>query len=353
MILYQTNDMESAIRTMAARNPHSVVNTAYKCNRRIKMRGAMIYDVLNAHFAWALGADIAARIARWQESGGVLFYRGSWIRDRLPPADALLFVECPFQHYEYENLAERIRKEVIIYRPPTWELHDEAIDFSYPLAWKFQVLDLAIYGLAGRSDLHPRLEAAIRYSSLGEATSSAFTLEDLSICSGFTPVEVTKLLHSRQYSHTVRCYKCFVPQQEPEDPEQLAMYRILENEPDVHDGTRMLRNLELAARFKHETKGYRVPKFKTFLFKMVRTGDVGRLPDIYVASSITRSRSWSVMWNAKMRARREEWAKMRDLIDQAPEYILSERAEPILYEERTVDISDSVPPLPDADHYFV
>ena len=353
-MLYQTDDMESAIRTMAARNHHTVVNTMLRNTRRIRMRGNMVADLPNIYWTQAMASDLPKHVAAWRESGGVLFYRGTWIRDNLPPADALLFIECPHQHLDYENLAERIAREIVIYRPPTWELHDEAIDTIYPLAWKFQVLDLAIDGMRGRKDLHPRLEAAIRFRGIGPVEAmSAFTVEDLSIVSGFSEVEVSRLLRSRQYLRMVVGYKCFVPQCEPDDPDTLGMYRILESEPDVYDGVRMLRSFELAAHFKPETRYYRVRGFKTFLLAMIRSGDVGKLPDIYVAGPIKRSKAWSMLWNAQMKARRENWAKMRDLVDRAPTYTLSERAVPILYAERLPDTIDLVPPLPDADQYFV
>lgn len=93
----------------------------------------------------------------------MLLYRHFPVNPQKISAEAALFTEAPLSCMEFEILSSEIEREAVIYRPPTWNLHEHTLEYKNPTSNVHYTLFTLIQCLMGR-ELPPRLEAALDYS---------------------------------------------------------------------------------------------------------------------------------------------------------------------------------------------
>lgn len=319
--IYQTPNMELAIRRMMERNDRCVVFRQHWCVNHIPPRLNEVWDIPSiVARSWDNFAQ--DNIRKWAESGDLLFYQGGMFDpDMLPECDALLYIEAPLLHSVFEQYQDRVRREIIVYRPPSWLLHERSVYFKWPSGDYYRTLEMVMKALIGRP-LTPRLEAAVKYAGFPLEKTAAFEAKEIEGIMGIPERQLRYLLKWSGFRGSYRRFHCYTPQYFPfgRDKDLKEMYGVLEQEPDVYRGTRMLRFDELK-RVYEEGLQARVPGFKHLLKVLVKEGCVAKDPNIYVVKEGWRPASYFIV-DAINNAKKGEWYKMQNLIDSAPVYPL-------------------------------
>ena len=310
MILYQTPDMEAAIRLMAQRNHYATIFVDYNCKRRIRLRANKIADLpMKVVRPWDTFANM--RMDAWRNKGGLLHYSYSHAYPAPVMTDAMLFVEAPLQYDAFVKHTSRVVNEVIVYRPPTWELHTETINRLYPTSETHSAIDLVIDGLMGR-ELTPVSGAALMLSGAHASYTAVFTADDIAALTGMDEAQLRTVLRHRRFfglSHRYHPYRLNI---RPDAMDLAWAYDVLEAEPDVYRGLRMLRT--------DRPLGPHQEGFNKLLKELCRQKYVTREPRIYVVTQGFAPLNPSVA-DASSNARRGDWYKMMTAIDAAKEYV--------------------------------
>ena len=315
-MIYQTSDPLASIRKMRERNARCVVYDKYVCMKAILARLNRVADI-PAITAQAWTEQGAAAIERWREGHKLLYYRPALDPiAHFPECDALLFIECPLQYDMFEKLAAMVRNEIIIYRPPDWKLHEETVLAKYPTAAYHKSLMAMIEGLRHR-ELTERMEQALAFSGYDPEHTSVFTAKDAMGMLGMPERQMKSILKYKYRGHYCR-FEVYRPMCSPIDDDWKEMYGVLEGEPDLGNGWRMLRFGELG-NTNLQVKEHRVPEFKRYLMWMVRKHNVRKEPNIYLLRDGFRKQNYDIV-DAIANVRRGNWFKMRNIVDAAPDY---------------------------------
>jgi hypothetical protein len=292
----------------------------HHCNKTIRLQNKFISET-PSHVVRSWDADVFNQIYRWEVARGLLFYKASMYYDRLPECDSMLFVECPLSFQKFISMADRARRDVIVYCPPSWQLHEETVSFKQPPSdYHRAVLDM-LKCFRGR-DLTPIQEAALRYSGLSGTTTSVFSAREIEEILGINERQLRFILSFR-FKGFLHVYTPYTPVVEPTLEPYLEMYRVLENEASVYRGARMLRFNELAPREgERDRRRFRIAGFKPVLKKLIRFGYVEQGERIYMMGDGFKTPDWDVI-DSLGNVRRGQWYKMRNLIEAAPFYDLS------------------------------
>lgn len=152
MNLYRTSDMESALAVMTKRNHHVVGLADYRVKKMIKLRGraTQLVDTPMLYvMGWKPEAD--AVLQRWHKEGGALIYRPlPRVAPSHPACDALLLIEAPLQWESLQARIANVRQEAVFYRPPTWDLHEDALAHIWPHRHQFETMEAVLNSLVGR-----------------------------------------------------------------------------------------------------------------------------------------------------------------------------------------------------------
>src|ERR1035437_8205141 len=239
--LYQTPDMEAAIRLMAQRNHYATIFVDYNCKRRIRLRANKIADLpMKVVRPWDTFANM--RMDAWRNKGGLLHYSYSHAYPAPVMTDAMLFVEAPLQYDAFVKHTSRVVNEVIVYRPPTWELHTETINRLYPTSETHSAIDLTIKGLAGNWVMMPATHlAAMRLSGFAPDETAVFTPDDIAALPGMDEAQLRTVLKNRRFVGFHSRYHPYRLNIRPDAMDLAWAYDVLEAEPDVYLGLRMLR----------------------------------------------------------------------------------------------------------------
>lgn len=261
----------------------------------------------------------ADAIEKWHSSGGVLHYIASSHERTAPECDAMFIVECPLLHQELLRISSFSKKECVVYRPPTWQLHAETAATRFAMSDDLALLFSTLRTFIGRDDLRPRHIAAMEYAKYDPAITAVFTYKEVFDLIGFNTKKQVRLL-SRWAKWSKCSYDFYMPQIEPEDAEWLAMFRVLEEEPEFCNGLRLLRNGELGRI--HLPESYqpkRVRGFKQILRKMVKERYVTQYPSINLLQFKPRDPD-DEMFDAISGVRLKQVKRMCDFVDGLPEY---------------------------------
>lgn len=341
--IYQTSDMEAAIHTMVERNDRCVVYMNYENIRRIRVRGNDLITIKGS-VCKATQPTAKLQIDHWIRHRGALFYYPSSKVNLVPECDALFFVEAPNNYSRFADLAKRVNREIIIYKPPTWALHEELIEKRYPTSYLTSTMLMIAEGLRERElcDIH---KAALDYSGFDPDGASVFEAGDIMEISGATVSQVNKLFRDFGFRGKFVRYDVIAPMAEPDDPHLMEMYKAIESLPNVYNGYRMIPFLRLPGEF-HNT--FRI------LTALYREGSIRKLPSIYVLEKGYKPSPKHVR-DAITVANRAQWFKIRNLVDNSPIYpippeqlahlekIRFEKHGRSLFLARVFDKSDSTP----------
>ena len=222
--------------------------------------------------------------------------------------DALLFTECPLTWKLFNCYAERARRDVIVYLPPNWAMQEEALDFRLPGSDYHRALLSTVECWRGR-DLTLIQEAALIYSGREKAITAVFYSKEVESILGIDEWSLRHILDFKTRGFMDR-FDLYTPNVEPADELLSETYHLLENEPNLHRGVRMLRFGKLVDR-SHTMR----------LQILVRGGQVTRGTSIYILSKGYKEPDWDMVDN-RINFKRGQWYKMRNLIEAAPDYDL-------------------------------
>ena len=310
--LYQTDNMEAAARQLVDTNRNVIIYMQHRSARPIRMRMNKLKD-LHIELAKAWLPFAPATIERWQAKGGLLVYRPhpNSFKAVVPACDAMLFIECPFLQTDFERITTHVKQEVVVYRPPTWELHNETIECLFPQAGTYVTLEAIFKSLIGR-ELSEEMQGALNASGYSPGTSAVFTVWEIEQLTGWNERFLKFALHHRYLRYSAR-YNVYSIRFKPDDEGMAWAYDILRGEPEIARGQYILRN--------DGPKGPYVPGFKTQLKRLKRFNYIVREDSIYIVNFDGKPLEIDKL-DAINNMYRGRWFKLKNMIDDAPEYYL-------------------------------
>jgi len=311
MKLYQTTDMEGAIRSMAASNPRTVVFYHNWCLRRVRPRFDLLADIPSVLLrAWDANADKTG--AKFQRDKGLLFYSHMSRLDKMPSTDGLMFTEMPLAFRDLEQFAGRVKHEIVVYRPPDWSMHQEAIEHSYPMSGDYLKFFAEIGEKFGKHEhLSFSQNLALRFCGLPPERLAVFNIHDIQSIKGATMRRILKFqLCMRR--HYIR-YDAYKPMIAPTSQDQLDVYRAIESQPDAGSGVRLLKF--------GKAEGPIVPQFEKTLRLLVKNKCIMRYDDIHIILDGWQKLDYEAI-DAVAEVRRKGCLKLRSTVEQAPVYPL-------------------------------
>ena len=314
-IIYQTENMEAAATVMTTRNHHCIILRHHRTKRSIRLRGNELVGIPQT-IARPWDEFVDESIARWKLNGGILQYSRDYRTDKLPNAEAMLFVEAPFQYSEFETQIQRISREVIVYRPPSWDLHEESIGLTYPTSNIHHTVECVIQSLFG-TQLPQRLQVALKLSGRPDRRTAVFESATVTAMTGISEQQIGRVLRGIGFRANYDRYHCYTPMIAPDDTSHFRWaYDMVEALDPAFENQRMLRFDCLAPKVT-------TPGLTAALKGLVRGGFLTRHPHIYVVAMGYRPVDYLTI-DAIAMARRGEWFKMKNVVDSAPKYPLKD-----------------------------
>ena len=310
--LYRTDSMEAAMRHMAETNRNVIVYWRHKTIKPIRMRLNLTRDILcEVAMSWMPMAQAA--VDRWAQRGGVLIWKPHPLAHRapVPACDAMLFIECPMQIDQFNHITKDVKQEVVVYRPPTWELHNESVEQYWPGKNTYSTLDAIAGALVGR-ELTEEMEGVLRACGYPAASTAAFTAWDIEQLTGWNERHLKLVMHYK-YKFNYGRWHLYSLRFPPDDPELLWAYNIIRQQPEV---SRKVHTLRLA-----RPAGSYVHGFKTMLKRLEKENYVVREDSIYVLNTAHRPLDYDRI-DAITNMHRGRWFAMKALVDGAQEYLL-------------------------------
>lgn len=297
MKVYRTDNMEAAALQMVERNDHCVLNIRYYNQRPIRFR---LNDIRSIKGAVCRERDAIAplMINKWRRDRGLLVYYPT--QDfSIPQCDALLLVECPKQHITIESLSRSVKSELIIYRPPVWDLHEQSINKKYTTSETLKTLSPIMQALCGR-ELPDDLKLALDISKWPGDETAVFTEREIHNITGIPEPSVGRELRYKRGIMEISRLAPIIP---PSEPALIDEYLKIESSP-------------------FELEGYKYVVFNRrnrAQAKLIKQGNVLELPRIYCVVHPDRVFNHDVR-DAVANAHRAQWYKVKALVDNAPEY---------------------------------
>ena len=313
MKIYQTTDMEAAIRRMAATNPRAVVFNFHWMLRHIRTRFDLFQDIPSTLLrAWDAMADQTA--AKFQKEKGLLFYNHMRKMDKLPETDGLLFTEMPLALKDFEEFSGRAKKEIIVYRPPDWSMHQEAIEHYFPMSDNYIKFLAEIGEKFGKHDhLLFSQNLAMRFCGLPPQRVAVFNIHDIKSIDGSQMRRMLKFQLCMR-GHYIR-YDAYKPMVPPMGMDQLDVYKAIEAQPDAGSGVRLLRF--------GKAEGPKIPQFDKTLRLLVKEKCVMRYDDIHIILDGWQKLDYEAI-DAVAEVRRKGCLKIRSMVEHAPVYPLGD-----------------------------
>ena len=309
MNLSHTSDMELAVQRLAAQHHHTLIYRDHKVPRPIRLRLDQIEDTaITLIEGWRPEAD--KYLADWQLEGGAMVYTPRKVKRPTPKCDAMLIVECPMQYPEFEEITRDVRQEVVVYKPPMWDLHDEAMDVLYPPAGRYKMLAEVFSALVGR-ELDDMPESVLVASGMARDKAAVFTSDEIELFTGLTERAFRKaVIHTyRGRAHRYHIYRLNV---RPKAPDMAQMYDWLEQETEVFRGRRAVRYNKI----KHDLNSCEL-----MLRYLYRGKYITREPCVYVMDSTRPPLDYEKL-DAMGNFHKGRWFKMKNLINNSKGYLI-------------------------------
>lgn len=309
MKIYRTSNMESAARSMTKLNSYCILLKYYDNLRRIFFRGNLIKDIpVTVVRQWDKFSDDSVGV--WLKRKTLMMYIADKSKQELPRCDAMLITETPTSRAVLDRLFKNVEFEGIFYKPPTWELHDEMVDFEYPSTSIYRTVTTAVKAMFGYGGVMQREQAALILSGFDPKNTAVFGPGEIP---GVNDKQLNSVLCDPQLRPHYRRYSCYSPVMAPEDEAGKEAYDKLRAVPPAWNEERMLP----FGRIEHSGD---VSFFRRKLRHLVKGGYVIKHPHIYVVSG-PGIIDWSLI-EAVSNAKRGDWFKIKSDIDNAEEYPL-------------------------------
>lgn len=310
--IYKTNNMEAAIHAMAERNKCVMVYERLSpyCKRRIRIRNGLMKD-LEPKLVRGWDSFAPMQIADWRDKGGVMMFRDSNIVKNPPPTcESVLITEMPIFPEDFYRLCDLATKELIVFVPPDWSMHEEELNVRYPLSDAVVRLRTEIDGLRDYEPMIPQKVAVLKYSRCDPKTTAVFfskQIEELAEVpeGSFKRIFMKKRVYSR--------FECYRPMMPPTDDGLLQVYQELEKCENLGNGLRALRNGIISsipkARIDHKLK------------ILKRAKNIIKYDDVYLVEKPLKPVNFD-MHDAEQGVIRKQHYKLREFMDDKPFYPL-------------------------------
>ena len=311
--LYQTDDMEASLQQLVDTNRNVLIYMRHKCVRPIRLRLNKLPDMhVELCKVWKPFAQ--ATIDRWQANGGAMVYRPhpNTQKDSIPACDAMLIIESPFLITDFERITRNVRQEVVVYRPPTWELHNESMESIYPRADTYITMDTIFRSLVGR-ELTQEMQAALDATKFPVATTAVFTADDITALTGWSERFLKQALRYRYRFMSMRWHVYYVRMKPHHDEAMRWAYEILAKQVEVAPRQYALRA--------NRPSGPYIHGFKTQMKRMVRENYLSIEDNIYVINTGGPPMQIDKL-DAINNMYRGRWFKLKTLVDEAPAHLL-------------------------------
>lgn len=308
--IYRTNDMESAAHALAKNHSHVLIyeKTNGFCHRTIRMRRSLLKD-LNPKVIRSWDSFSKNQVEQWRKDGGVVNWRDGDKVSNVPECDAILMTEMPLFPDDFYRIYNLARKEIVIFVPPDWSMHEEEINRRYPLSDVLVKLRSTIDNLRGYHDDLTKVQRAVL--AIGEcdpAKTAVFGHAEIEKLAE-VPVGVFRSLFLRRRVYTR--YECYRPMVPPEDPSLTEIYASLCNVPEIGGGIRALKS---GAHMPH------IPPKASFLLKKLRLAkSIQKFDDVYLIEKPFKPINYDI-FDAEQGVIRKQHYKLREFIQDKPIY---------------------------------
>lgn len=295
MNLYHVTDMEGGLRLACERNSRVVANLRSFTSRPIRLRKKPLQDIPSVTHFWG-DPFREKQIAIWRESKKLLY--GKWSLRNLndfPQTDCIFFAESPYFYSDLEAFATKAKFEVVVYRPPTWELHEEVVERNWP---HYEFARVIIEAARARKGLP--VDDLIA-SALTDPWQVGFRAADLEAITGASPIMIRKAVG--RIKRRGACYVPMLPIVAPLMPALMPDYERICALPE-------------------RPGGYRLVPFSTATtrvsYALTRCGSMRREAPVFVIDTRLDNFKW-LRTNVEMSMQRAEWFKMKTMLDNSPE----------------------------------
>lgn len=301
-MIYQTDNMEAAIRAMVYRNSDCLLLRRHFIKKAIRLRSIDIKD-LGGVLCKAKSPLADGQIARWKQLHGLLYYHWSSGYE-IPDTDALFFVECPLQYFEFQNHLCHVNREVVIYRPPVWTLHEQKIEQLYPSSTYLLTIMGVVEALRNRP-LDDLQSTVLEYSGLpGDA--AVFYAHEIEAITGIESRNMTRLIKNIRFNGIYLRYTPIAPIIEPEDPTDKAVFDSIVNMGAGYQDYRLLRPIDFVG-------------VSHIINRLIRTGYLATRHTVYLVGKMDRALRYAKI-DAVNATYRANWYRMKNVVDNAPKY---------------------------------
>lgn len=313
-MIYKTDNIEQAIRSMASRNKYSLAFEFAWCRSRVRTRYNLISDVPSVLLlSWDGNRESVVR--KWRHNGGLMIYRHMARFDNMPESDAVLFTEMPLMYKQFAKFQDRAKKEIIIYRPPDWSMHETSVNAKFPLSDAYRKTTQAMKSMIGKHDnLTRNQELCLSACGHDKDECAVFSTEQIEGASGlmfgqFKAMWKGKFTLRGHYDF----YDLYKPMIPPDEPDLLDIYQALERERSIGGGLRALR-------FGKPSDG-KIKFFEKGLKLLVQLRSVAKYDRVHIVRA-----GWQEMdeeiTDAIAGVRRRSFERLRNMVDAAPFYPL-------------------------------
>lgn len=249
--LLRSSRMEETVLALDAAYDRVMVRAIHEIANPIRIRVKKLQDI--RPFYARNAPEFDAEIERWKtEDGTLINYRHYHKAEPVYEYDAAYICECPLSLDLLEQQINGAKKLAVVYRPPTWRAHEEALFAEFPTGKSAKRFIQAV----GASK--PTKEFASIALTCGIVTAGTYAIDDDDLAKelgvsqldlGTLRKRATRSQGGRRYSQVIQ----LIPRVEPYDTDKslLAMYRFIKDELPCVGHIRLARDnvLSKAVRF--------------------------------------------------------------------------------------------------------
>lgn len=263
--------MEATALLLDERFDRVMVRAGYNLSAPIRLRWKMLDSI--RPFLLRNAPEFDSEIPKWQKENGTLINNRLYARgEPVLKHNATLLCECPMSWDDVEQHSRDASDLCVIYRPPSWRAHEEALRAWFPsgLACK-RFAELVKASATPESAIAEAcaIPASGTYAMADDAMWDALQVgaDELATLRKRTMRVVNE---RKKYSHRFTLVHQLIPRIEPDDATLLPIYRAVTNLPSAGH-VRLARDNVLGL-----TNRY----WKLSLRALVRAGCIERKPTI-------------------------------------------------------------------------
>jgi len=307
MQVTHTFDMEAAVTKLAREHHHVIIYREYLCVPPIRIRLDLVMDTeLTLIEHWK--PEAVKWVEQWRKEGGALVYRPKERLDDIPLCDAMLIVECPMQYESFERITRGVSREVVVYRPPTWDNHERMIDRAYPRGATYEGIRVIFETLVGRK-LSLVMQDCLALTQVPIEHAAVFDSTEIEEFFDMPERQFRKAIRYNWFGYSHR-YHLYDQNLEPDDTEMMWAWNLIDDAPTIADRFK-------AVRFNHP----RVQGFRKMSKLLIRSHNVLKKPAIYIIDTRRPKQDYGRI-DALSNLYRGRWMRIRDFIDNTKEYLL-------------------------------